>query len=378
MYVGTAIAPRHRVRRSRSGARCPFSSPTATVANVVQLKQFVSDDLGTAAGGAGTAGAVVAGGAAQLPVPPLRLDACVDEPVGDLRPRLLEPLPYLLAALVRCVVAGKSITDSHATDADTGERRTQLAAVRQLLDRLATRLSRCEPEEYDLDKDTDVSASTGLRNLLRGSLLMGAYEVGRTLVSSPRDGAVLTDRRLRRGVGVGRFDRPCSTTSLSPHHAQRQPPRSCSKRCINGTPSWPTCSQGAAARAVRDSEMCARPALCLLNAQRAHLVLAAGRRPGAQGAETRNARPTCVRSRRGRTGSSLCSWTPRLATQAYDSPSQATGASCSLLLRPLWPKSHRYPYAAAQPPPPCQPHPHASERRCGAVHLPALRRSRRG
>jgi hypothetical protein len=49
--------------------------------------------------------------------------------------------------------------------------------MRALLDRVAARLGKCEPEEYELDKGADVSATTGLRNLLRGQLLLGCYEV---------------------------------------------------------------------------------------------------------------------------------------------------------------------------------------------------------
>ena len=60
---------------------------------------------------------------------------------------------------------------------DANERRAQVSMLRQVMDRIAVRLSKCEPEEYDLDKNSDFSAVAGARNVIRCTLLMGSYEV---------------------------------------------------------------------------------------------------------------------------------------------------------------------------------------------------------
>jgi len=193
----------------------------------------------------GNNGVLLAGGAARPPSPPIRLDACLDNQAPDLRAaRLVEPLPYLFITLVRCVATAQPAAAPGRPGA--ADSLSMVATVRALLDRVAVRLSKCEPEEYDLDKNTDYSHATGLHNLIRASLLLGCYEARRA--PQPQLLMLCQSNRFLASLRWGRASRrPWTACSKPcPRRGRRWPKHSW--RCSSGTAPSLACSRAPAAR----------------------------------------------------------------------------------------------------------------------------------
>ncbi|KAL0084097.1 FANCI solenoid 4-domain-containing protein [Phycomyces blakesleeanus] len=102
---------------------------------------------------------------------PLKLDVCVENSLTGGRPRIVEPIPILLASILKTL----RILDTMEHNSVTSE---SVKQCREHISSLTFRLSKADPDDYELDKSAnfDASAYIGQRNLFYSELLLGSYE----------------------------------------------------------------------------------------------------------------------------------------------------------------------------------------------------------
>jgi Fanconi anemia group I protein len=106
----------------------------------------------------------------QATANPLLLDKCVDQSSTGGNVHIAEPIHSLILSLTNTMTILKS---NHSVASSS------LSSLTGQIRSLCFRLSKSEPEDYELDKSSnyDIISNVGMRNKCRAQLLMGCYEV---------------------------------------------------------------------------------------------------------------------------------------------------------------------------------------------------------
>uniref|UniRef100_A0A8C3WNI8 FA complementation group I n=1 Tax=Catagonus wagneri TaxID=51154 RepID=A0A8C3WNI8_9CETA len=110
-------------------------------------------------------------------LPPLKLEACILTQ-GD-QISLQEPLDYLLCCIQHCLVWYKSRVMPLQQEEEEEEEEGFYQDLDDMLDSITSRMIKSELEDFELDKSADFSqsTSTGIKNNICASLVMGVCEV---------------------------------------------------------------------------------------------------------------------------------------------------------------------------------------------------------